>query len=217
VTSGILKGEPVLAGRLAVPGTAAGLAAVLPPGMRAVAVRVDDVVGVAGFLHPGDTVDVIVTMKPSDSSGQPPVSKIVLQDVRVLAVGKEVERADRNFDKAMPATVATLMVNSEESEKLALSATKGQILLSLRSPADDASPQTKGITPPVLLAGGREPERPSPPPAAPPSKPAPAPRRHVRSGPALEVKPAVAVEKQSVEILRGDVFERRDFDKEAHR
>ncbi|WP_242333418.1 MULTISPECIES: Flp pilus assembly protein CpaB [unclassified Anaeromyxobacter] len=217
VTSATTKGEPILAGRLAPPGTAAGLAAILPPGMRAVAVRVDDVVGVAGFLHPGDAVDVIVTMKPSDAAGQPPMSKIVLQNVRVLAVGKEVERADRNFDKAMPATVATLMVDGEQSEKLALSASKGQILLSLRSGADEDMLATPGITPPILLAGGREPERPA---AAAPTAGSPGPKvtavssRHRARAPVVEVKPAPA-EKQTVEILRGDMFERRDFTKES--
>lgn len=213
VTSAISKGEPILASRLAAPGTAAGLAAILPAGMRAVAVRVDDVVGVAGFLHPGDAVDVIVTMRPSETSQQPPMSKIVLQNVRVLAVGKEVERADRSFDKAIPATVATLMVDSEQSEKLALAATKGQILLSLRSGADDEMLATAGITPPILLAGGREPERPSPPPAA-PAKPSPARSRQVSRPAVAEAKPVTA-DKQTVEILRGDMYERRDFDKES--
>ncbi|WP_242343576.1 Flp pilus assembly protein CpaB [Anaeromyxobacter terrae] len=217
VTSAVSKGEPILESRLAAPGTAAGLAAILPAGMRAVAVRVDDVVGVAGFLHPGDAVDVIVTMKPSDASTQPPMSKIVLQNVRVLAVGKEVERADRNFDKAMPATVATLMVDGEQSEKLALAATKGQILLSLRSGADDDMLSTPGITPPVLLAGGREPERPAAPATATPApgpKVTPVSSRHRARAPVVEVRPAPA-EKQTVEILRGDVFERRDFEKES--
>ncbi|ABS28147.1 Flp pilus assembly protein CpaB [Anaeromyxobacter sp. Fw109-5] len=212
VTSAVSKGEPILESRLAAPGTAAGLAAVLPAGMRAVAVRVNDVVGVAGFLHPGDAVDVIVTMSPSGGGGQAPMSKIILQNVRVLAVGKEVERADRAFDKAIPATVATLMVDSEQSEKLALAATKGQILLSLRSGADEEMLATPGITPPVLLASGREPEQPAPKPS---STPAQKSARRLRARPeVVEAKPAVA-NKQTVEILRGDVFERRDFEKEA--
>jgi pilus assembly protein CpaB len=106
------------------------------------------------------------------------------------------------------------MVGSEDSEKLALAATKGQILLSLRSGADEATVATRGITPPVLLAGGREPER-APAPAEAPRPVAPPRHRAPRPAPEPKAVPVVA-EKQTVEILRGDSFERRDFDKGIH-
>ena len=107
----MFKGEPILAGKLASGEIGSGLSAILPAGMRAAAVRVDDVVGVAGFIHPGDRVDVIVTMKPTEGS-VPPVSKVILQGVRVLAVGKELATKGKSLDRSIPATVATLMVTS---------------------------------------------------------------------------------------------------------
>ncbi len=91
----ITRGEPVLPAKLAVGGAArSGLATLVPEGMRAVAVKVDDVVGVAGFIHPGDNVDVLVTMQPRNDA--PFVSKIVLQNIKVLAVGKELEHRGKD-------------------------------------------------------------------------------------------------------------------------
>lgn len=200
------KGEPVLAAKLAQPGARGGLATLVPDGLRAVAVRVDDVVGVAGFIHPGDRVDVIVTMQAKADA--PPVSKVILQDIKVLAVGKDVEHRGKESEKAVPATVATLMVTPDESEALALGATRGKLLLALRGISDEAVAETPGMSPPVLLAAAAgEPAH-----AAPPvSKPA---RRVVRrASPNAAPAPAPPAEKKVVEILRGDLFERRDFAK----
>jgi pilus assembly protein CpaB len=188
----MVKGEPVLLVKLA--GSGGGLSALLPPGMRAAAVRVDDVVGVAGFIHPGDTVDVIATIR--HEGGNNTSSKVILQRIKVLAVGKELDQRSKSSEKVVPATVATLMVDAEESERLALAATQGKILLTLRSGADVDVVATRGVTPASLL------------------------------GTSADVKPAIASpvrgrvarrEKGSeksgevVEILRGDMFEKRDF------
>ncbi len=212
----ILKGEPILEAKLASSEAGNGLAALLPEGMRAVAVRVDDVVGVAGFVHPSDNVDVIVTMKPRDDAESPTVSKIILQNIRVLAVGKEVTHGERNLDKAIPATVATLMVDSDQSERLALASTRGKILLSLRSRLDIADVDTDGMIPPVLLAGAT---------AATPAVAASKPPAHTRAASRARRQPPPPVEtasppppqKQTVEVIRGDLFEKRDFQKEANR
>jgi pilus assembly protein CpaB len=210
----ILKGEPILEAKLASSEAGSGLAALLPEGMRAVAVRVDDVVGVAGFLHPSDNVDVIVTMKPRDDGESPTVSKIILQNIRVLAVGKEVTQAERSVEKTNPATVATLMVDSEQSEKLALASTKGKILLSLRSRLDLADVDSDGITPPVLLAGAPAVATVA---VVKPSPPARAAGRSRRPEPkVVPVAPAVQPN-QVVEVIRGDLFEKRDFQKGAGR
>lgn len=209
VRSKLLKGEPVLEARLAATDAGHGLAAILPAGMRAVAVRVDDVVGVAGFVYPGDTVDVIVTIKPQENVGNS-TSKIILQNVPVLAVGKQLERNDRSLDKAVSATVATLMVDSDQSEKLALAASRGQILLTLRSGVDKELVDTRGATASTLLTGHASAVEPPPQTAAAPAKPAPHVRRVARA-------PEPPKERQVVEILRGDMFERRDFDKGSHR
>lgn len=212
----MFKGEPILAGKLASGEIGSGLSAILPAGMRAAAVRVDDVVGVAGFIHPGDRVDVIVTMKPTEGS-VPPMSKVILQGVRVLAVGKELATKGKSLDRSIPATVATLMVTAEDSERLALAAAKGQILLTLRSSVDLEPVATSGMTPPVLLLA-----KSLDPPA--PTAPAPPPTRRAapvaRARPAqLEVRPAglaapAPPQRDAVEILRGDLFEKRDFEKE---
>jgi pilus assembly protein CpaB len=209
----ILKGEPILEERLASSEAGSGLAALLPAGMRAAAVRVDDVVGVAGFIHPGDFVDVIVTMRPREEGQTPPVAKIILQGIKVLAVGKDVNQAGR-ADKPVTATVATLMVDSEQSEKLALAASKGQILLTLRSRVDLEEVDTEGMVPPVLLAGGLSVA------ATPQKTPSAAPRVAARPARRAEPAPKPAVtaspeEKQTVEILRGDLFEKRSFQKES--
>jgi pilus assembly protein CpaB len=209
----INRGEPVLPARLAVGGKRSGLATILEEGMRAVAVKVDDVIGVAGFIHPGDRVDVIVTMQPRQES--PYVSKVVLQNVKVLAVGKDLEHRGKDAREAVPVTVATLMVTSDQSERLALSADRGHILLSLRGLADDALADTRGVTPPRLLLTDPEPTRvePAVAVASPPPRPRP-PRREV-----VPIPPAPAPERrQVVEILRGDLYEKRDFEpQEKHR
>lgn len=190
----IVKNEPILEGRLASAEAGRGLAALLPEGMRAVAVRVDDVVGVAGFVHPGDHVDVIVTIRPNENAVTRSISKIVLQNIRVLAVGKEVARKDSSLEKSLPATVATLMVDSIQAERLALAASRGQLLLALRSRLDAAVVHTAGVEPTELVSG-----RPAPSVAVVP------PPKVRRAAPPRERKGEV------VEILRGDLFEKRDF------
>ncbi|MGA8893165.1 MAG: Flp pilus assembly protein CpaB [Anaeromyxobacteraceae bacterium] len=189
----MVKGEPVLPVKLA--GSGGGLSALLPPGMRAAAVRVDDVVGVAGFIHPGDTVDVIATIR--HEGGNNTSSKVILQRIKVLAVGKELDQRSKSNEKVVQATVATLMVDAEESERLALAATQGKILLTLRSGADVDVVATRGVTPASLLATSAE------------VKPAAAPGA-VR-GRVVRREKAPEKTGEVVEILRGDLFEKRDF------
>jgi pilus assembly protein CpaB len=209
LTSRLLEGEPILPGKLAAKDAGNGLAALIPSNMRAVAVRVDDVVGVAGFIHPDDRVDVIVTLHPTKPADAEPVSKVILQNVKVLAVGKELEVSERNRSQANPTTVATLLVNPEESEKLALAANEGRILLTLRSWTDNQAVLTEGTNPTGLLADSST-----------------KPREQVqvvnpvKRGPRREAAPAAppppvaqaAPKKDTVEILRGDRFEERKFE-----
>ncbi len=203
----ISQGEPVLPGKLVTSGARSGLPTLIREGMRAVAVRVDEVVGVAGFVHPGDRVDVIVTMKPREDV--PFVSRIVLQNVQVVAVGKELDLRGKDAKEAKPVTVATLMVTAEESERLALSADRGHLLLALRGIGDEERAETHGVTAPVvMLTNPPEPtapqravavrpprrQKPAPPPAAPPL-----------------LAPAVKEDRQVVEVIRGDLYEKRAF------
>jgi pilus assembly protein CpaB len=204
-----MKGQMLLEAMLAPRDSGKGLAALIPPSMRAVAVRVDDVVGVAGFIHPEDRVDVIVTLRPTRPDNAEPMSKVILQNVEVLTVGKELESKDGARNKPMQVTVATLLVTPEGSEKLALAATQGKLLLTLRSRADGLEASTNGVVPSALL--GSQEARPLV--ASEPQ----ARRRPSRHSVAAAPPPAPSPpEKRVVEILRGDRFEQRKFEvKEA--
>jgi pilus assembly protein CpaB len=214
LTSRVLEGEPLLPGKLAARDAGNGLAALIPSNMRAIAVRVDDVVGVAGFIHPDDRVDVIVTIHPAKVADGESISKVILQNVKVLAVGKELEVADRSRNVANPATVATLLVNPEESEKLALSATEGRLMLTLRSWTDNQAVITQGTTASTLITGDSTKPREAVVVAPPPPRRA-APRGSQAAPPPPPVAAAVPPQPghgNVVEILRGDRFEERKFE-----
>lgn len=148
----VKENEPVLEHRLApVSVTVGGLSAVLSPEKRAMAVKVDEVVGVAGFLYPGSRIDVLVTMREETPGGSNPLSKIVLQNILVLAAGTEMERKGKE-EKPASVTVVTLEVTPEDGEKLALAANAGKLQLALRNPLNAETITTRGATIPVLLA-----------------------------------------------------------------
>jgi pilus assembly protein CpaB len=207
LVSRLVQAEPVMTSKLAAREAGSGLAALIPPNMRAAAVRVDDVVGVAGFIHPEDRVDVLVTIRPENGET---ASKVILQNVKVLAVGKQIEVEEKSRGKSLPVTVATLLVTPEQSERLALAASQGKLLLTLRSWTDEAEVATQGIMPSDLLAGtGR---KPAPEPIA---RVADRPRRRAASPePKVAQVPAKEV---GVEILRGDRFEQRKFEGKEER
>ena len=149
VIKSILPTEPLLESALAPKGlTKGGMAAVIAPQKRAMAVKVDDVIGVAGFLHPGHLVDVIVALeKPGEKRGQ--ITKTILENILVLSVGTQAqETGDKTAKKV---TVATLEVGLEEAEKLALAVSQGRIQLALRGYSDTDQILTKGITVKSLL------------------------------------------------------------------
>jgi pilus assembly protein CpaB len=206
----VYKGEPILPSLLAGSEAGKGLSALLPAGMRAAAVRVDDIVGVAGFIHPGDSVDVIATMRMDGTNVT--AARVILQNIKVLAVGKDLDTA-KTGEKVVPATVATLLVNTAQSERLALASTQGKLLLTLRGSADNEYVETKGVNPNTMLVTA-EPPPPPPPAATPKSEPR---VRLARAKPVETVTTTatVAPKGEVVEILRGDLFERRDFQKEG--
>lgn len=146
--------EPILEAKLApISVTTGGVAAVTDPQKRAMAIKVDDVVGVAGFINPGNHVDVLVALRHD-----PPITKIVLQNVLVLATGAEIERVGRE-QKPSPVKVITLEVTPQEAEKLALASTQGKIRLALRNHLGSEPVLTKGETISSLLASySSEPE-----------------------------------------------------------
>ena len=128
----IAAGEPILERQLASPGSGMGLTVKIPDGMRAISLRSDEVVGVAGFLLPGTHVDVLVTMHTTNSPD--PVTATVLQDAEVLATGQKTEPDPEG--KPTTATVVTLLVKPEDAERVDLASTQGIVHFVLRNGVD---------------------------------------------------------------------------------
>ena len=145
--------EPITEARLAPEGTAAGLSAVIPEGYRAMTVKVDDAAGISGFIMPGTMVDVVVTIDPREGSGmQDPISKIVLQNIKVLANGQNIDKPE-NEREANSVKAVTLQVTPEEAEKLALATTEGKLQLVMRNQIDQNDEKTPGVNKRNLLSG----------------------------------------------------------------
>lgn len=165
-------GEPVLERDLAVAGSGIGLSVKVPPGMRATAVRSNEIVGVAGFLFPGSHVDVLATVTLPGSTGA--ITQTVLQDVEVLAAGQTIEPDPQGKPKTV--NVVTLLLNPEDSQKLLLASGQGTIQFVLRNGTDqkkvevnatrldELGPSAKAVVTPHAV-------RKAAPPKAPPPKP----------------------------------------------
>jgi len=190
--SNLLMGEPVSEIKLAPAGTLGGLSALITEGKRAITVRVNDVIGVAGFALPGNYVDIIVSTQKDATPGsdlrEQSISKIVLERILVLAVAQEVNR-----DETKPKVVnaVTLEVTPEQAEKLDLARSVGTLSLALRNQVDPQSAATLGATKLTLL-----------PLAAPPTPPKPAPKPAPAVRPAV-VKVAAPVKRDCVTVLNG--------------
>jgi pilus assembly protein CpaB len=144
--------EPILRSRLAPDGIkTGGVAAVVDPNKRAMAVKVDKVIGVSGFVHPGNRVDVLVSLQKVEKNSTP-ITKIVLQNIAVLATGTEIEQKGRN-EKPVQVDVITLELTPEEAEKLALATSEGKIQLALRNFNSSEEVTTRGETISSLLSG----------------------------------------------------------------
>jgi pilus assembly protein CpaB len=155
VKVGVLSGEALLEGKLAPPGSQGGLSAVIAEGKRAMTVRVNDVVGVAGFALPGNYVDVMVNaQQDKNRAGETSqISKTVLEHVLVLAVAQE---ASRDATKPKVVSAVTLELSLEDSEKLDLARSVGTLSLVLRNQIDKKTVATAGVTKSQLF--GDEPE-----------------------------------------------------------
>jgi len=174
VISNILLDEPIHEGRLAPRGSGAGLAPVIPEGMRAVSLRVNEVVGVAGFVLPGMRVDVLLTGSPSDNRNR--VTRTILQNILVLSAGQQLESNAQG--QAMNVRVVTLLVSPDQAEILTLATNEGQVQLVLRNGSDTVIAKTDGAADrelygirqaqpaqlPVVAAAAAVPPAPPPPP-----------------------------------------------------
>jgi pilus assembly protein CpaB len=175
----VLENEPLAEAKLAPVEAGAGLTPTIPPGMRALSVRVNEVVGVAGFVTPGTRVDVLVTLKQPDNSS---LTRVVVSNVTVLTAGTKLEQdQDKNKPQAMPSSVVTLLLTPEDAEKIVLASNDGSIMLALRNPLDIAPTQTPGTrtaalygdAPRPVAASAPSPRRAAPPPPPPVAAPPP--------------------------------------------
>jgi pilus assembly protein CpaB len=148
----IFAGEPVMESKLAPIGSSAGLEVKIQPGMRAMAIPVNDHVGVNGFIVPNSRVDVLVTIRPKQGS-QDQTAKVFLQNMRVLTAGQHLTR-DAN-GKPITASTVTLEVTPEEAELLAVAMHEGVLQLALRGYADSDSLKTDGATFKDVLAAAK--------------------------------------------------------------
>jgi pilus assembly protein CpaB len=203
----IFEGEAIVPGRLAPSGTGPGIEVKITPGKRAMGVRINDVAGVSGLIQPNSRVDVLVNIRTADGGRQ--VSKLFMENMRVLSVGTRVERDAEG--KAIEATTAALEVTPEEAERLAVAVSQGSIQLVLRGYGDPDSVRTKGAnSSDVLSQLGNAPER------APEPAPRPAPRRAAPrpAAPApVVVAPPAKPDSLTVTVFRGAEVQKQKFEK----
>jgi pilus assembly protein CpaB len=196
VISTIQPDEPVLEARLAARGSGIGLAPLIPAGMRAIAVRVNDVVGVAGFVLPGMRVDVLVTARPPGRSDT--FTRTMLQNILVLSAGQTIQTDGKS--QSINAPVVTLLVDPAEAEVLTLANTEGRIQLVLRNSTDQRNAGTRGRQLGELF--GAPPPEPAV--AAPAKARGPAPRSPVKPLETAPVPPPLPAAEKVV-LIRGNV------------
>jgi pilus assembly protein CpaB len=151
VITPVATNEPLLAAKLSSKEEGGGLPIVIPEGMRALSVRVDEVVGVAGFVVTGTRVDVLVTINPPGESGRDngSITRVILQNVETLAAGQTYQRDAEG--KPQTVTVITLLVTPEQAERLTLAANDGRIQLALRNTLDMREAETPGVRATALV------------------------------------------------------------------
>lgn len=175
----VVANEPLTEVKLASLESGVGLPPQITQGMRALSVKVNEVIGVAGYVVPGTRVDVIVTLANRGTSDS--MTRVVVSDVQVLTAGTRMDRENARDGTPIPTSVVTLLVTPEDAERIALAANEGSIMLTLRNPLDRQPTQTTGVRTAALLG------QPAPPPAvvktstgrrvvAPPPPPPPAPK-----------------------------------------
>jgi pilus assembly protein CpaB len=194
VISQVLENEPITPTKLAPVGGGAGLPPTIPTGMRALSVRVNEVVGVAGFVVPGTHVDVCVTMREGNDSA----TRVVVSNVQVLTAGTRYDQDKSKNGEPIPTSVVTLLLTPEDAGRVVLATTSGQLMLTLRNPLDQ-EPTSTAPTRTATLFGGAPP----PPPRAAAERPA-RPRPVVVAAPPPVVAPPPPPPKPyTVEAIRG--------------
>jgi pilus assembly protein CpaB len=221
VVTPISPRDPITESKLAPVGSLGGLSSVIPEGYRAMTVKVDDVVGVSGFIMPGTLVDIVVVIQPpKGTANEEMISKIVLQNIKVLASGQNIDKPknDREVERSIKAV--TLQVTPEQAEKLALASSEGKLQLVMRNSVDQADEQTSGANKRSLLSGERATLVPDPgisgstaAPKAAPSSPrriAPRPVAKETAAPKAATQPPPAP-RPTIEVIKGAKKEIQDF------
>jgi pilus assembly protein CpaB len=197
----VVANEPLTAAKLASLDAGAGLPVKISSGMRAISVKVDEVVGVAGFAVPGAHVDVVVTISQREQS----VARVVVSNVEVLASGTRAEQTQpATTAPGRPATesVVTLLVTPADAERISLAASVGRITLTLRNPLDTGATETKGTLVASLLGAPTEAPPPAPSrPAAPRAARAPAPEPPPPPPPPYTVE-TIRAAKRTAEVVK---------------
>ncbi|HEX5235139.1 MAG TPA: Flp pilus assembly protein CpaB [Silvibacterium sp.] len=157
VLSNLYAGEPILTNRLATPGSGGGLAATIPQGMRAAAIKVDEVVGVAGFVTPGMRVDVLISGNPPGTTTNPQgtITKTLLQNIEVLSAGTDIQKDAEG--KPQQVQVVNLLVSPPQAELLSLAGNETHIQLVLRNPLDTQLAKPPETSMAELFADGKVP------------------------------------------------------------
>lgn len=181
-----VENEPLTESKLAPREAGAGLPPTITAGMRAISVKVNEVIGVAGFVVPGTRVDVVVTLSQQNDS----VSRVVVTNAQVLTAGSKYDQDQAKDGKPVPSTVVTLLVTPQDAERIALASTEGSIMLTLRNPLDTEQTSTNGTRMATLMGA------PDPPPATRVSKGV----RRIEAAPQPAAPPQPSV--YSVETIR---------------
>lgn len=188
--AGVVENEPLSESKLASKAAGAGLPPTITPGMRAISVKVNEVIGVAGFVVPGTRVDVVTIIQRE--SRDDTISRVVVSNVQVLSAGTRYDQeAPKKDGQAIRSTVVTLMVSPVDAERVALAQAEGQLMLTLRNPLDVELSQTEGVLKAALFGA---------------DKPVPAPARPAARRAALpvvpDVMPVVVTRINRVETIR---------------
>jgi pilus assembly protein CpaB len=193
------ENEPITESKLAPKEAGAGLAPSIPAGMRALSVRVNEVIGVAGFVVPGTRVDVLVTVQQDDISR----SQVVLSNVQVLSAGTRYDQENARQDgRPIPSTVVTLLLSPEDAEKVTLAEAEGSLMLALRNPLDTEETETEGVRIANLFGGSAPPPQPARPAAAVVRRPAPPPPPAPPAVPSTYTVEAIRGAKRTEETVR---------------
>ena len=166
----VVENEPITESKLAPKEAGAGLPPTIAPGMRAISIRVNEVINVANFVTSGTRVDVLTILRRQNEE---PYSRVVVSNVQVLTANNRYDQEDARQGEAIRSTVVTLMVTPLDAERIALAQSEGQLMLTLRNPLDVEPTETAGVTTGALFGtpvratskpGARRPAAPAPPP-----------------------------------------------------